>query len=111
MQKANKKSGFPVAVLDVTSRDGPCSPEYLLCFHEMGIFVDGYGQRSREDCILWSRVPFTVGKLKFEFHVSIHHSFFEIKNLTEARLRVRKKKDGREENQGITLKNHQSEKY
>ena len=30
---------FPVAILDVTTRKG--DPEFLLCYHEFGIFVDG----------------------------------------------------------------------
>lgn len=32
---------FPVAILDVTAAGGNGETEYLLCYHEFGIFVDG----------------------------------------------------------------------
>lgn len=34
-----QKSSFPVAILEVTAERG--EPEFLLCYHEFGIFVDG----------------------------------------------------------------------
>ncbi|XP_051508547.1 citron Rho-interacting kinase-like isoform X2 [Myxocyprinus asiaticus] len=48
---------FPIAIVQVSST--PQKEEYLLCFHEIGVFVDGYGHRSRPDDIKWSRLPLT----------------------------------------------------
>ncbi|GFT00684.1 hypothetical protein NPIL_303761 [Nephila pilipes] len=46
---------FPIAIFQVSA----CSQnkEYLLCFHEMGVFVNGNGQRTRPDDMKWSRLP------------------------------------------------------
>ncbi|KAM7018019.1 citron Rho-interacting kinase isoform 2-T2 [Tautogolabrus adspersus] len=46
---------FPIAIMQVTSNLQ--KEEYLLCFHEFGVFVDMYGRRSRTDDIKWSRLP------------------------------------------------------
>ncbi|XP_051950833.1 citron Rho-interacting kinase-like [Xyrauchen texanus] len=48
---------FPIAIVQVSST--PQKEEYLLCFHEIGVFVDGFGHRSRPDDIKWSRLPLT----------------------------------------------------
>ncbi|XP_051524289.1 citron Rho-interacting kinase-like [Myxocyprinus asiaticus] len=48
---------FPIAIVQVSST--PQKEEYLLCFHEIGVFVNGYGHRSRPDDIKWSRLPLT----------------------------------------------------
>ncbi|KAI4884125.1 hypothetical protein NFI96_019881 [Prochilodus magdalenae] len=48
---------FPIAIVQVSST--PQKEEYLLCFHEFGVFVDAYGRRSRSDDLKWSRLPLT----------------------------------------------------
>ncbi|KAL7828509.1 hypothetical protein SRHO_G00321430 [Serrasalmus rhombeus] len=48
---------FPIAIMQVSST--PQKEEYLLCFHEFGVFVDAYGRRSRSDELKWSRLPLT----------------------------------------------------
>uniref|UniRef100_A0A8C7HL41 Citron rho-interacting serine/threonine kinase n=1 Tax=Oncorhynchus kisutch TaxID=8019 RepID=A0A8C7HL41_ONCKI len=46
---------FPISIIQVTQ--APQKDEYLLCFHEFGVFVDAYGRRSRSEDIKWSRLP------------------------------------------------------
>ncbi|XP_076801050.1 uncharacterized protein LOC143445671 isoform X3 [Clavelina lepadiformis] len=46
---------FPISVLKVKEHDG--KQEFLLCFHEFGIFVDGFGHQTRSGQITWSRMP------------------------------------------------------
>ncbi|XP_041956093.1 citron Rho-interacting kinase isoform X6 [Alosa sapidissima] len=46
---------FPISIMQVSS--APQKEEYLLCFHEFGVFVDSYGRRSRPDDLKWSRAP------------------------------------------------------
>ncbi|KAJ8395640.1 hypothetical protein AAFF_G00031210 [Aldrovandia affinis] len=46
---------FPISIMQVNSV--PQKDEYLLCFHEFGLFVDAYGSRSRSEDIKWSRLP------------------------------------------------------
>uniref|UniRef100_A0A4W4FM99 Citron rho-interacting serine/threonine kinase b n=1 Tax=Electrophorus electricus TaxID=8005 RepID=A0A4W4FM99_ELEEL len=48
---------FPIAIMQVSST--PQKEEYLLCFHELGVFVDAYGRRTRSDELKWSRLPLT----------------------------------------------------
>uniref|UniRef100_A0A672PGI6 Citron rho-interacting serine/threonine kinase n=1 Tax=Sinocyclocheilus grahami TaxID=75366 RepID=A0A672PGI6_SINGR len=48
---------FPISIVQVSST--PQKEEYLLCFHETGVFVDAYGRRSRPDDLKWSRLPLT----------------------------------------------------
>ncbi|XP_065104344.1 citron Rho-interacting kinase isoform X2 [Paramisgurnus dabryanus] len=48
---------FPIAIVQVSSI--PQKEEYLLCFHEIGVFVDAYGRRSRPDDLKWCRMPLT----------------------------------------------------
>jgi len=38
------------------------STEYLLCFPDLAIFVDGFGRRSRPVDIVWSKLPIEVSK-------------------------------------------------
>ncbi|XP_030631130.1 citron Rho-interacting kinase [Chanos chanos] len=52
---AASSHSFPISIIQVTS--APQKDEYLLCFHEFGVFVDAYGRRSRTDDIKWSRLP------------------------------------------------------
>ncbi|XP_020561879.1 citron Rho-interacting kinase isoform X1 [Oryzias latipes] len=52
---AASSHSFPIAIMQVgTSMQ---KEEYLLCFHEFGVFVDSYGRRSRTEEIKWSRLP------------------------------------------------------
>ncbi|XP_059405353.1 citron rho-interacting kinase isoform X6 [Carassius carassius] len=52
---AASSHSFPISIIQVSS--APQKVEYLLCFHEFGVFVDAYGRRSRCDDIKWSRLP------------------------------------------------------
>ncbi|XP_071750533.1 citron Rho-interacting kinase [Centroberyx gerrardi] len=52
---AASSHSFPISIIQVTT--APQKDEYLLCFHEFGVFVDAYGRRSRSDDIKWSRLP------------------------------------------------------
>ncbi|XP_074643974.1 citron rho-interacting kinase-like [Tubulanus polymorphus] len=44
---------FPIAVYQVSEEP----EEYLICFHEFGVFVDGHGRRSRGDDMKWNGLP------------------------------------------------------
>ncbi|XP_032367584.1 citron Rho-interacting kinase isoform X3 [Etheostoma spectabile] len=52
---AASSHSFPIAIMQVVS--SMQKEEYLLCFHEFGVFVDTYGRRSRTEEIKWSRLP------------------------------------------------------
>uniref|UniRef100_A0A8C9Z4B5 Citron rho-interacting serine/threonine kinase n=1 Tax=Sander lucioperca TaxID=283035 RepID=A0A8C9Z4B5_SANLU len=52
---AASSHSFPIAIMQVAS--SMQKEEYLLCFHEFGVFVDTYGRRSRTEEIKWSRLP------------------------------------------------------
>uniref|UniRef100_A0A673XQ99 Citron rho-interacting serine/threonine kinase n=1 Tax=Salmo trutta TaxID=8032 RepID=A0A673XQ99_SALTR len=52
---ASSCHSFPISIMQVTSTLQ--QEEYLLCFHEFGVFVDAYGRRSRTEEIKWSRLP------------------------------------------------------
>ncbi|CAL1290237.1 unnamed protein product [Larinioides sclopetarius] len=52
---ASQFRSFPIAIFQV-SEDGP-NREYLLCFHEMGVFVSNLGRKTRMDDMKWSRLP------------------------------------------------------
>ncbi|XP_059193727.1 citron Rho-interacting kinase isoform X2 [Centropristis striata] len=52
---AASSHSFPIAIMQVAS--SMQKEEYLLCFHEFGVFVDTYGRRSRTDDVKWSRLP------------------------------------------------------
>lgn len=52
---AASSHSFPIAIMQVNCIGQ--KEEYLLCFHEFGVFVDSYGRRSRTDDIKWSRLP------------------------------------------------------
>ncbi|XP_056232148.1 citron Rho-interacting kinase isoform X11 [Seriola aureovittata] len=54
---AASSHSFPIAIMQVAS--SMQKEEYLLCFHEFGVFVDTYGRRSRTEEIKWSRLPLT----------------------------------------------------
>uniref|UniRef100_A0A8C9W3Q9 Citron rho-interacting serine/threonine kinase n=1 Tax=Scleropages formosus TaxID=113540 RepID=A0A8C9W3Q9_SCLFO len=52
---AASSHSYPVSIMQVNS--SPQKDEYLLCFHEFGVFVDACGRRSRSEDIRWSRLP------------------------------------------------------
>ncbi|TNN32694.1 Citron Rho-interacting kinase [Liparis tanakae] len=52
---AASSHSFPISIIQVTT--APQKDEYLLCFHEFGVFVDAYGRRNRSEDIRWSRLP------------------------------------------------------
>ncbi|XP_055461926.1 citron Rho-interacting kinase [Psammomys obesus] len=52
---ASSSNSFPVSIVQANSSGQ--REEYLLCFHEFGVFVDSYGRRSRTDDLKWSRLP------------------------------------------------------
>lgn len=52
---ASSSNSFPVSIVQANSAGQ--REEYLLCFHEFGVFVDSYGRRSRTDDLKWSRLP------------------------------------------------------
>uniref|UniRef100_A0A3Q3X2J0 Uncharacterized protein n=1 Tax=Mola mola TaxID=94237 RepID=A0A3Q3X2J0_MOLML len=52
---AASSHSFPIAIMQVAG--SLQKEEYLLCFHEFGVFVDTYGRRSRSEDIRWSRLP------------------------------------------------------
>ncbi|XP_031433366.1 citron rho-interacting kinase isoform X3 [Clupea harengus] len=52
---AASSHSFPISIIQLSC--APQKDEYLLCFHEFGVFVDAYGRRSRNDDIKWSRLP------------------------------------------------------
>ncbi|XP_019911298.1 citron Rho-interacting kinase isoform X3 [Esox lucius] len=52
---AASSHSFPISIIQVTQ--APQKEEYLLCFHEFGVFVDAYGRRNRSEDIKWSRLP------------------------------------------------------
>ncbi|XP_078491073.1 uncharacterized protein LOC100186229 [Ciona intestinalis] len=51
---------FPVSVLRISEDNNP--EEFLLCYHEFGLFVDGFGRLTRSGQLNWSRMP-----LAFEY--------------------------------------------
>ncbi|XP_038054827.1 citron Rho-interacting kinase-like isoform X3 [Patiria miniata] len=52
---ASQVNSFPIAVVQIAPDGFP--KEYLLCFHEFGVFVDGKGRRTRPEDMKWSRLP------------------------------------------------------
>ncbi|XP_071493466.1 citron Rho-interacting kinase-like [Diadema antillarum] len=52
---ASQLDSFPISAIQVAPDGEP--EEFLLCFHEFGIFVDSKGRRSRPDDMKWSRLP------------------------------------------------------
>ncbi|XP_030438847.1 citron Rho-interacting kinase isoform X6 [Gopherus evgoodei] len=52
---ASSTNSFPISIIQVNPTGQ--REEYLLCFHEFGVFVDSYGRRSRTEDLKWSRLP------------------------------------------------------
>jgi len=46
---------FPISILSIKMENG--KQEFLLCYNEIGVFVDSFGQRTRDGFISWSRMP------------------------------------------------------
>ncbi|XP_033104985.1 citron Rho-interacting kinase-like [Anneissia japonica] len=53
---ASHDSSFPIAAVKVSPEDSKVE-EFLLCFHEFGMYVNDKGRRSRPDDMKWSRLP------------------------------------------------------
>ena len=62
-----KVNSFPVHVINVSSR--PQNVELLLCYNEIGIFVNEKGHRTRTIDPTWSHLP-------CEFGMKIYACFF-----------------------------------
>lgn len=54
---ASQLNSFPIAIFNVNPPGK--TEEYLLCFHELGVFVDSFGKRTREEEMKWKKLPFT----------------------------------------------------
>jgi len=56
---------YPLSIIDLGKRDDADedSQEYLLCFSELGVFVDSEGRRSRTEDMVWTKAPKSIGKL------------------------------------------------
>ncbi|GIY55189.1 hypothetical protein CEXT_373211 [Caerostris extrusa] len=72
---ASHYRSFPVAIFQVSS-NGPIK-EYLLCFHEMGVFVNNQGQRTRPDDMKWSRLPLSFA-YRSPYLFIIHFNSLEV---------------------------------
>ncbi|XP_077995775.1 citron Rho-interacting kinase-like [Glandiceps talaboti] len=88
-------NSFPVSILQVSTANEAL--EFLLCFHEFGVFVDEYGRRTRTDDMKWTRLPLAfsyrgpylyvthfnsleVCKIKSDDKIDSNHTFMEIAN-------------------------------
>ncbi|XP_034025609.1 citron Rho-interacting kinase isoform X2 [Thalassophryne amazonica] len=75
---------FPIAIMQVSS--SMQKEEYLLCFHEFGVFVDTYGRRSRSDDVKWSRLPLSFAYREPYLFVTYFNSLDVIEVQTHAAL-------------------------
>uniref|UniRef100_A0AAQ6IUW2 Citron rho-interacting serine/threonine kinase b n=1 Tax=Anabas testudineus TaxID=64144 RepID=A0AAQ6IUW2_ANATE len=69
---AASSHSFPIAIMQVAS--SMQKEEYLLCFHEFGVFVDTYGRRSRTEEIKWSRLPLSFAYREPYLFVTYYNS-------------------------------------
>uniref|UniRef100_A0A8C5G4U1 non-specific serine/threonine protein kinase n=1 Tax=Gouania willdenowi TaxID=441366 RepID=A0A8C5G4U1_GOUWI len=81
---AASSHSFPISIIQVTT--APQKDEYLLCFHEFGVFVDSYGRRSRSDDIKWSRLPLSFAYREPYLFVTYFNSLDVIEILGHAAL-------------------------
>ncbi|XP_075870417.1 citron Rho-interacting kinase isoform X11 [Nelusetta ayraudi] len=81
---AASSHSFPISIIQVTT--APQKDEYLLCFHEFGVFVDSYGRRSRTDDIKWSRLPLSFAYREPYLFVTYFNSLDVIEILGHASL-------------------------
>ncbi|KAF2355990.1 Protein kinase C-like phorbol ester/diacylglycerol-binding domain [Trinorchestia longiramus] len=68
-------SSYPLAILQV-SESGKYG-EFLVCFNEFALFVDPYGQRSREHDIKFTRVPVAIEYCKGNLYL-LHSNSVEV---------------------------------
>ncbi|GAB1290070.1 Citron Rho-interacting kinase [Apodemus speciosus] len=68
---AASSNSFPVSIVQANSAGQ--REEYLLCFHEFGVFVDSSGRRSRTDDLKWSRLPLAFGIAYREPYLFVTH--------------------------------------
>ncbi|KAB0392718.1 hypothetical protein E2I00_013147, partial [Balaenoptera physalus] len=66
---ASSSHSFPVSIMQVNGAGQ--REEFLLCFHEFGVFVDSYGRRSRTDDLKWSRLPLAFGRTPARAYLEI----------------------------------------
>ncbi|XP_039257349.2 uncharacterized protein LOC120333980 isoform X2 [Styela clava] len=66
---------FPVSVLQIGEKNGKY--EYLLCYHEFGVFVDCFGKRTRKENMVWSRLPLSFA-YKSPYLIITHFHSVEI---------------------------------
>ncbi|KAI2665092.1 Citron Rho-interacting kinase [Labeo rohita] len=81
---AASSHSFPISIIQVSS--APQKVEYLLCFHEFGVFVDAYGRRSRSDDIKWSRLPLSFAYREPYLFVTYFNSLDVIEVQTHSAL-------------------------
>ncbi|XP_049838505.1 citron rho-interacting kinase [Schistocerca gregaria] len=79
-----KLNSFPVAILDM--KHSSSEQEFLLCFNELGVFVDKYGQRTREDDVKWSQMPLGFCFCKPYLFI-FHFGCVEVMRLSHASFR------------------------
>lgn len=60
----------PLEILRVRDGASDGCAEYLLCYKELGVFVDGYGQKSRARDVTWGHLP-----LSFVFRKPFLYTF------------------------------------
>ncbi|XP_064619813.1 citron rho-interacting kinase-like [Lineus longissimus] len=77
---------YPLAVHQIAARP----EEYLLCFHEFGVFVDSLGKRSRQDDLKWDGLPLGFAHHSPYLYV-VHFNSIQVIDITiaEAHLRCR----------------------
>jgi hypothetical protein len=57
---------YPISIMSIgNSSDSGRPEEYLIAFNEMGVFVDSYGLRTREEDVVWSRAPTAFRKILY----------------------------------------------
>ncbi|XP_018010622.1 citron Rho-interacting kinase [Hyalella azteca] len=72
-------SSYPLAILQV-SESGKYG-EFLICFNEFALFVDPYGQRSREHDIKFTRVPIAIEYCDGKLYL-LHSNCIEVLRIT-----------------------------
>lgn len=74
---------FPIAALAVNPSNGP--EEFLLCFHEFGVFVDGNGRRKREQNVKWTGLPLAFA-YRAPFLYTIHFNAVQLMEIMPSHL-------------------------
>ncbi|XP_070571678.1 citron rho-interacting kinase-like isoform X2 [Ptychodera flava] len=75
---ARHVNSFPISILQVSKPSEPI--EFLLCFHEFGVFVDEYGRRTRTDDMKWTCLPLAFS-YRAPFLYVIHFNSLEVCNI------------------------------